>query len=60
MIFSYITLLPIDNPYAVASDIGTAIKPIPVGLKVIELRFVAKITNVPNDFKNCDYHFIFF
>ena len=30
MIISYITLLPIDNPHAVAVDIGIAINPIPV------------------------------
>ena len=47
---SYNTLLPFDNPHAVAVDIGIAIKPIPVGLKVIELDLVAMITNAPNDF----------
>ena len=52
MINSYITLLPIDNPHAVAVDIGIAIKPIPVRLKVIELDVVAIITNVSNDFSS--------
>ena len=50
MIMSYITFLPIDIPHAVAVDIGLAINPILVTLKVIELEFVAKITNVSNDF----------
>ena len=50
MIISYITLLPIDNPHAVAVDIGIAIKPIPVRDKVIELDVVAIISNVSNDF----------
>ena len=44
MITSYITLLPIDNPHAVAVDIGIAIKLIPVRLKVIELDIMAIIT----------------
>ena len=35
MIISYNTLLPIDNPHAVAVDIGIAIKPIPVRDKVM-------------------------
>ena len=48
MIFSCITLLPIDNRHAVAVDI--AIKPIPLRLNVIELDVVAIITNVSNDF----------
>ena len=50
MIISYISLLPIDNRHAVAIDIGIAIKPIPVTLKVIELDVVAIITNASNDF----------
>ena len=50
MIISYNTLLPIDKPHAVAVDIGIAIKPIPVRLKVIELDVVAIITNVSNNF----------
>ena len=50
MIISYITLLPIDNPPAVAVDIGIAIKPIPVRNKVIELDVVAIIANVSIDF----------
>ena len=50
MIISYITLLPIDKPHAVAVGIGIAIKPIPVRDKVIELDVVAIITNVSNDF----------
>ena len=49
MITTYITLLPTDNPKAVAVDIGIAIKPIPVRLNVIELDVVARITNVSND-----------
>ena len=35
MITSYITLIPIDIPHAVAADIGIAIKPISVRLNVI-------------------------
>ena len=50
MILSYITLLPNDNPHAVAVVIGITIKPILVRPKVIELDVVAVITNVPNDF----------
>ena len=50
MIIEFITLLPIDNPHAVAVDIGMAIKPIPVRLKVKELDVVAIITNVSKDF----------
>ena len=50
MIISYNTLLPIDNPHAVAVDIGIALKPIPVRDKLIELDVVATITNVSNDF----------
>ena len=50
MITLYITLLPIDNPHAVAVDIGIAIKPNPVRDKVIELDVVVIITNVSNDF----------
>ena len=52
MIISYLTLLAIDNPHAVAVDIGKAIYPIPVRVKVIELDVVAIITNVSNDFSN--------
>ena len=50
MIILYITLLPTDNPHAVAIDFGIAIKPIPVRLNVIELDVVVMITNVSNDF----------
>ena len=46
MIISYITLLPFDNPHAVAVDIAIAIKPIPVRLSVEELDVVASITYV--------------
>ena len=46
---SNITLLPIDNPHAVAADIGIAINPIPVTDRMIELDVVAIITNVSND-----------
>ena len=49
MIISYITLLPIDNPHAVAGDIGIAINPILVTDKVIELD-VAIITIVSIEF----------
>ena len=52
MIISNIILLPIDNPHAIAIDIGITIKPIPVRLKVIELDVVAILTNVSNDFGN--------
>ena len=51
MIISYSTLLPIDNPHAIAVDIGIVIKPIPVRLKVKEFDVVAIITNVSIDFK---------
>ena len=50
MNISYITLLPIDNPHAVAVDIGIAIKPILLRFNVMELVVVAKVTNVSNDF----------
>ena len=50
MITSYISLLPIDNPRAVAVDIGIAIKPLLIRLNVIELDVVAIITIVSNDF----------
>ena len=50
MIISYITLLPIDHPHAVAVDVGIAINPIPVRDNVIELDVVTVITNVSNDF----------
>ena len=63
MITSFITLIPIDKPHAVAVDNGIAIKPIPVRLKVIELDVVAIITNVSNDFSivvNALYFFYFF
>ena len=43
MIISYITLLPIDNPHAVAVDIGTAFNPIPLTLNLLELDVVAII-----------------
>ena len=48
MIISNHTLLPIDNPHAVAVDIGKAIKPIRVKDKVIEIDVVAIVTNVSN------------
>ena len=51
MITSFITLLPTDNPHAVAVDTAIAVKPIPMRDKVIELDFVAIVTNVSNDFK---------
>ena len=38
-----------DNPHAVAVDIGNIIKPIPVRLNVIELDVVATIKIVSND-----------
>ena len=62
MIISYITLLPIDNPQAVAVDIRLAIKLIPVRLKVIELDVVAITTNVSNDFSIVDivFYFLYF
>ena len=50
MIIAYNTLLPIDNPHAVAVDIGIAINPILVRDNVKELDFVAIITNVSFDF----------
>ena len=50
MIISYSTLLPIDKAQADGVDTGITIKPIPVGLKVIELDVVAIITDVSNDF----------
>ena len=50
MIISHNTFLSIDNPHAIPVDIGIAIKPIPVRLKVIELDVVAIITKVSNDF----------
>ena len=50
MIISYSTLLSIDNPPAVAVDIGITIKPITGRLNVIELDVVAIITIVSNDF----------
>ena len=50
MISSYIIVLPIDNPLAVAVDIGITIKPIPVTDNVKELDVVAIITKVSNDF----------
>ena len=50
MIISYITLLQIDNPHAVAVDFGIAMNRIPVWLNVIEIDVVAMITNVSNDF----------
>ena len=52
MITSYITLLPIYNPHAVAVDIDIAINPIPVRDKVIGLDVVAIIRNVSNDFSS--------
>ena len=63
MIISYNTLLPNDNPHAVAVDIGIAIKPIPVRLNVIQRGVVAKIKIVSNDFNivvNVLYFFYFF
>ena len=46
MIISYTTFLPIDNPHAVAVDIGIANNPIPVRLNLKELDVVAIIANV--------------
>ena len=43
-------LLPIDNPQAVAVDIGITIKPIPLSDNVIELDVVAIITILSNAF----------
>ena len=60
MIISYITLLPTDNPHAVAVDIGIAIKPIPVKLKVLELDVVAIITFVSNDFNMVVIYILYF
>ena len=50
MIISIITLLPYDNPHAVAVDIGIVMNPIPVRLKVIDFEVLAIITNGSNDF----------
>ena len=50
IIISYITLLPIHNPHAVADDKGIAINPIPLRLNVVELDVVAIKRNVSNDF----------
>ena len=50
MNISYITLLPIEKPHAVAVYIGITIKPIPVRDNVIELDVVAIISNVSNVF----------
>ena len=47
---SYITLLPIDTPHAVAVDIVIAINPIPVRDKLMELDVVAIRINVSIDF----------
>ena len=52
MIISHITSLPIDNPRAVAVDIGIGIKPIPVRLNVIELVVLAIKTNEASGFNN--------
>ena len=60
MITSCITLLPIDNPHAVAVDIGIALKPIPVRDNVMELDVVAIITNISNDFSIIVIVFCFF
>ena len=62
IITSFITLLQIDNPHAVAVDSGIAIKPIPVRDNVIELDVVAIITNVLNDFNIVVYvlYFLYF
>ena len=50
MIISYNISLAIDNPHAVAVDIGLANNPIPEKLNVVELEVVALITKVSNDF----------
>ena len=50
MFISYITLLPIDNPNALAFDIVIVTKPILVRLNVIELEDVAILTKVSNEF----------
>ena len=46
------TLLVIDNPHAVAVDIGMVINPITVTDKVIEVDVVVIITIVSNEFSN--------
>ena len=51
MIISNFSLLPIDNPHAVAVDIGIAINPTPVGFSVIKFLVIAKKTIVSNDFE---------
>ena len=50
MSISNITLLPFDNPHAVAVDIGITNNMNPVRDKVLELDVEAIITNVSNDF----------
>ena len=60
MIISYRTLLPIDNPHAVAVDIGIAINPILARDSVIELDVVAKITKVSIDFSTVVIVLFFF
>ena len=50
MIILYTTLLPIDNPRAVAVDIGIANKPIDVRLNEKELDVVAIITKASYNF----------
>ena len=60
MIIFYITLLTTNKPHAVAVDVGIAIEPIPVRLKVIELDVLAIITKVSNDFSIVDFVLSFF
>ena len=49
------TLLPIDNPHAVAIGVGIANNPITVTDSVIELDFVAILTILSNDFIDIVY-----
>ena len=60
IIISFSTLLPIDNPHAVAVDNGFATKPISVSGNVLEPDVVAVITNVSNDFSIVVKDFYFF
>ena len=62
MIISYSTLLPIDNPHAVAVDFGITIKPIPVRDNVIEFDVLTILTNVSDDFSILVivFHFLYF
>ena len=61
---SYLILLLIGNPHAVAAALGIAIKPKPVRGNVVYLDVVAMITNVSNDliivFNVSYFSFLFF